>query len=501
MRLPAGIPATVALLFLMAAGIPLHSQIASTKPGRIGIRPRWPDRARYVDGQLSVTLRAGLNKYFGEFSDQQVGPSVLLQLQHPLLPHLEIGGGAEVGRLLYTRRNRRNLGLTYPFQFGERNLVDRSTDVAAAEIWLRLNLFPSHLFNAYALAGGGYAWLRPEDYRNGDATHPGSGTVGALSIPLGAGIEWHVTRSWSLQLGALAHLVMSGEMDAFDSGELVIMQQASEGFPTNPDREKTANDTWLSVSAGIVWHFLDDPDFDRDGLLNREEEAAGTNPADADSDGDGLTDYQELRIHGTDPLYWDSDRDVLSDYVEVTRYKTDPARRDSDGDGLDDQVELLDYQTDPLSPDTDGDGLIDAEEKRLGSHPKKVDTDGDGLYDGDEVIVYHTSPVLPDSDGEGINDSEEVRIHRTDPNQADSDRDGLTDFEEIRLFRTDARAADSDGDGLSDYEELRRYGTEPLEADTDGDGRSDFEELRRDGTDPLKIQPGSSFDRSSQRGG
>jgi hypothetical protein len=493
--------AFIALLLLPGAGISLRAQVPRDESGRLQLRPRWPDRARHVDGRLSVTLRAGLNKYFGEFSDQRIGPSVLLQIQHPLLPYLEIGGGVEAGRLLYTRRNRRNLGLTYPFQFGARNFVDRSTDVAAAELWLRLNLFPAHPFNAYALAGGGYAWMRPEDYRNGDAARPGPATVGALSIPLGAGFEWHATPAWSLQLGALAHLVMSGEMDAFDSGELVILQQQSEGFPSNPDREKTANDTWLSVSAGIVWHFLADPDLDRDGLTNREEEESGTNPGDPDSDGDGLTDYEELRVHNTDPLYWDSDRDVLSDFVEVTRYRTDPARRDSDGDGLDDQVELLDYQTDPLAPDTDGDGLIDAEEKRLGSHPKKVDTDGDGLYDGDEVIVYRSNPVLPDSDGEGINDSEEARIHHTDPNLADTDRDGLTDFEEIRLFHTNARAADTDGEGLNDYEELRRYGTDPLEADTDGDGRSDYEELRRDGTDPLKTRPGSSVDRLPQGGG
>ncbi|MBE0645448.1 MAG: hypothetical protein IH600_15300 [Bacteroidetes bacterium] len=452
------------LLLGLSAGPSLRAQNPAQALGTGKTAVRWPDRRRFLDGRLSVSLTAGLTKYFGEFSGSEVGQTAGLQLYYPLYPFLEFGAGIDAGRLLYTRRNRRNLGITYPYQFGEYNLALRSTEVMAAEAWLRLNLFPARPFNIWVLVGGGNAWLRPEDYRNGDAAYPGSETISALSIPLGAGFEWHLTRAWSLQLGALGHLVMSGEMDAFDSGELVQRLQESQGLPSNPDREKTANDTWLSVTFGLAWHLFDDTDFDDDGLSNLEEEKAGTNPNDPDTDGDGLTDFQELRTYKTDPLYWDTDHDVLSDYVEVTRYKTDPTNKDTDGDGLDDSIELLDYQTDPLSRDTEGDGLIDSEEKRLGCHPKKVDTDGDGLYDGDEVIVYHTNPVLPDSDGEGINDGEEVRIYHTDPNQADTDHDGLTDFEEIRLFRTDPLKADTDGDGRSDYEELRRFGTDPLKA-------------------------------------
>lgn len=423
---------------------------------------RWPDRPRYVDGRLAISAGSGLTKYFGEFSGHEVGPSAWLRLHYPLAAFLDIGAGAEAARLHYTRRNRRNLGQTYPFQFGASAPAPRATDAVVAEGWLRLNLFPSRVFNAWMLAGAGYAWLRPEDYRNGEAAHPGPETVAALSIPLAAGFEWHASRRFSLQLGAHAHLVMSGEMDAFDSGELVVLSQISQGLPTNPDREKTANDTWLTVFVGVAWHLFEDDDIDGDGLTNAEEEEAGTNPSAADSDGDGLSDYEELRVHGTNPLYWDTDGDVLGDYVEVHRYGTNPLLQDSDGDGLSDSFELLDYLTDPLAADTDGDGLIDSEEKRLGCHPKKVDTDGDGLYDGDEVIVWRTNPVLPDSDGEGINDGEEVREYRTDPNKADTDGDGLTDFEEIRLYHTNPLEVDTDGDGVSDYEELRRYGSDPL---------------------------------------
>jgi hypothetical protein len=442
----------------------LASSMAGETAAQVAMKPSggWQGRPRYADGRFSITLTGGGSKYFGEFTDQSVGPAGGLQLRYAFIPSLEFGLSGEATRIMYTRRHRRSMGGTYEYQFGDANMVDRGTDLLSGEAWLRLNLFPAQYLNAWVLAGAGMARFRPEDYANGDAAFPGETEFTIMSIPVGAGIEYYPGRRISLQLGVVAHLVMSGELDAFDSGHLVEALQRSQGLPSNPNRESTANDTYLTLSLGISWHLFGDSDFDSDGLSNDAEEDAGTNPYDADSDGDGLSDSDEVRVHLTNPLHWDSDGDVLNDFVEVTRYRTDPTRADSDGDGLSDREELLEYGTDPLDRDTEQDGLIDSEEKRLGSNPKKVDTDGDGLYDGDEVIVHHTNPVLPDSDGEGISDKDEVMKYRTNPRAADSDRDGLTDYEEIRLFRTDPLKADTDGDGFSDYDEVRRHGTDPL---------------------------------------
>ena len=62
---------------------------------------------------------------------------------------------------------------------------------------------------------------------------------------------------------------------------------------------------------------------------------------------------------------------------------TDPYNPDTDGDGLTDGEEVLKFHTDPLNPDTDGDGLSDAAEANVtGTSPTDPDSDGDGLPDG-----------------------------------------------------------------------------------------------------------------------
>jgi hypothetical protein len=100
----------------------------------------------------------------------------------------------------------------------------------------------------------------------------------------------------------------------------------------------------------------------------------GTDPTAGDSDGDGLTDGEELGVDGG------------------AGTGTDPLVGDTDGGGRSDGDEVLNDGTDPLDPSDD-----------------LADTDGDGLTDGEETGVYGTDPLIPDTDGDGLGDGAEVR--------------------------------------------------------------------------------------------
>jgi outer membrane protein OmpA-like peptidoglycan-associated protein len=177
------------------------------------------------------------------------------------------------------------------------------------------------------------------------------------------------------------------------------------------------NDAWWGIFASVSYTvFGGDNDADKDGLLKSVEKQLGTNPNKADTDGDGLSDGDEVNKYHTNPLKVDSDNDNLPDKDEIIVYKTNPNKTDTDGDGLSDGDEVLKYNTNPLKTDTDGDGLSDGDEVlKYKTDPLKVDTDGDGLSDGDEVLKHKTDPLKADTDGDGISDGDEVLKFKTNP--------------------------------------------------------------------------------------
>lgn len=169
-------------------------------------------------------------------------------------------------------------------------------------------------------------------------------------------------------------------------------------FIFNQDQSETASatqtaDAELAMIVGAT----------QTAAFNQTEAASA---GERDTDGDGLTDNQEVEI-GTDPTNPDTDDDRLSDGEEVLRRNTDPLNADTDGDRLSDGDEVLDYNTDPLAADTDSDNLDDGDEIDIGTNPLVPDTDNDNLLDGDESPPC-PDPLNPDSDDDGIIDGRDL---------------------------------------------------------------------------------------------
>ncbi|MBA3303101.1 MAG: hypothetical protein H0U26_04435, partial [Acidimicrobiia bacterium] len=117
-------------------------------------------------------------------------------------------------------------------------------------------------------------------------------------------------------------------------------------------------------------------DLDGDGLRNDKEFRFGTDPADEDSDDDGIDDGDERRRRGRGRLPGaDANRNGIVDGDE-----------DRDHDGLANEDE--DDRKEPCGlaedDDSDADGLDDEDENELGTDPASPDSDEDGVEDGNE---------------------------------------------------------------------------------------------------------------------
>jgi hypothetical protein len=136
-------------------------------------------------------------------------------------------------------------------------------------------------------------------------------------------------------------------------------------------------------------------DLNGDSVVDPDEFV--TNPAVSDTDADGVSDGGEIDTthmidpdypYVTNPLKWDHDDDGKSDGEEKAM-KWD-VNVDTDGDGGVD-ITYLERRSDPTdgNQDPDNDGLTNTDEMSLGSHPLMPDTDGDGWLDGPKN--YRTS--------------------------------------------------------------------------------------------------------------
>lgn len=118
------------------------------------------------------------------------------------------------------------------------------------------------------------------------------------------------------------------------------------GYGTNPlvrDSDADGLDDGLELSIGTS---PSRPDTDGDSLTDSYEVDHGLNPSSGDTDGDGMPDGWEVgnnlnprSAEGRDGASGDSDRDGLCNYDEF-QLECDPNAVDSDGDGVSDFLEI-----------------------------------------------------------------------------------------------------------------------------------------------------------------
>ncbi|MGJ8654435.1 MAG: LamG-like jellyroll fold domain-containing protein [Opitutaceae bacterium] len=131
--------------------------------------------------------------------------------------------------------------------------------------------------------------------------------------------------------------------------------------------------------------------------------------ANADTDGDGLFDDDEVNIHGTNPNDPDTDADGVNDFDEVQAGSDALNDNDFDVDGLTNLQETSGSANTAYSnettvwniADSDGDGILDGEEVIAGvdtyvTNPNDSDTDDDDWSDGNETgATPPTDPTDP----------------------------------------------------------------------------------------------------------
>ena len=147
----------------------------------------------------------------------------------------------------------------------------------------------------------------------------------------------------------------------------------------------TASDEYTTCTQMVEITVIGTGDNDYDGVSNCDEYFVyHSNPDNADSDGDGLSDGLEIE-EGLSCIDVDSDHDGLTDVYERSTPELDPLDPDMDNDGVSDGIELLVMQSSIFSKDTDNDGLSDYDELIWATCPTNSDSDGDGLSDYEET--------------------------------------------------------------------------------------------------------------------
>ncbi len=175
-------------------------------------------------------------------------------------------------------------------------------------------------------------------------------------------------------------------------------------------------DEFVALDWGGAMSFAQPQDADGDGLLAAAAGGVDPDDYDDDSDNDGLSDLYEYQLStlpfeegGTRLSLLDRDGDVdgLCDDDEI-RLGTDPANPDTDGDGLDDGDEIYHQdRCDTGNPNGDTNEWV-------GGWVFTATYTSTANVTETWVSRISSDPLLADQDGDGLNDKAEKELHEED---------------------------------------------------------------------------------------
>ncbi len=237
----------------------------------------------------------------------------------------------------------------------------------------------------------------------------------------------HVNRSDSQKQNyaydTVGNITENNDIDTDDDG---LFDSEEAFYGTNINLWDSDFDGVSDRDEIVTWGTIPtDADYDNDGLKDgfeiQYQQHPGFNPyvdegsAGLDPDGDGLTNIQE-QAAGSSPANLDSDYDGVGDGLEVSIGRSA---------AVNEAVLIMTIQQLLINcEDTDEDGLDDCYEETIGTDVYYHDSDGDGVTDLEEVMYDGLMLYNPYS----MNNTNGTDLNANEP---DTDGDGFSDLVEI----------------------------------------------------------------------